>query len=75
MTTYFHTLTIGDSEYIALSAALNLMIQHCDQQLADGPKAPYWAHRQSCIKMLEKLRNGTPVMASTSSWCRPKIGE
>jgi hypothetical protein len=68
MTTYQHTLTIDDSEFIALSAALKLMIEHCDTQLATGAGAPYWAHRQSCTNMLSRLNEGPPKMTSTNTF-------
>ena len=68
MTTYSHTITLNDSEYIAISAALELMIEHCNAQLADGPVAPFWAHRQSCQTILGKLRSATPTMTSTNTF-------
>jgi hypothetical protein len=68
MTTYQHTLTVGDSEFIALSAALELMIEHCDQRLAAGEGAPYWAHQQSCKQMLSRLKSGRATMTSTSTF-------
>lgn len=68
MTTYQHALTVRDSEFIALSAALELMIEHCDQQLAAGQGAPYWAHRQSCTNMLSRLRTGPSTMTSTNTF-------
>lgn len=71
MTTYSYTLTIGDSQRIALEAALNVMIEHCQTKLAAGEGAPYWAHRKSCIEMLEQLRSTPGEMASTSSFCWP----
>jgi hypothetical protein len=55
MTTYQHTITIGDSEYIALEAPLRLMIEHCEDQLVAGAGAPYWAHKQSCSKKPSKI--------------------
>lgn len=67
MTIYQYTLTIGDSEALALEAALELMIQHCKEQLAAGEGAPYWAHRTSCAEMLRKLRRTPVEMTSTSS--------
>ncbi len=70
LTTYAHTITMNDSQRIALEAALLLMIEHCDEQLADGPKAPFWAHRQSCQELWSKLITATPQMTSTSSFCR-----
>jgi hypothetical protein len=70
MTTYSYTLTVDDSECIALEAALKLMIEHCEAQLKDGPCSPYGAHKQSCIKMLERLFDNAR-MTSTSSSCWP----
>ncbi|MCP2209670.1 hypothetical protein [Bradyrhizobium diazoefficiens] len=68
MTTYQHTVTVGDSEFIALCAALELMIEHCDAMLADGAGAPYWAHKQSCIKVLQRLRAAPAQMTSTNNF-------
>lgn len=70
MTTYSHTLTINDSQRIALEAALELMIEHCEAKLAAEAGAPYWAHRKSCDEMLEKLRTTEPVMTSTNNFDR-----
>jgi hypothetical protein len=70
MTTYQHTMTIGDSEYIALEAALRLMIEHCEAQLAAGAGAPYWAHKQSCTRMLQKLATAPAQMTSTNNFFR-----
>jgi hypothetical protein len=74
MTTYSHTLTVNDSECLALQAALKLMIEHCEAQMKDGPRAPYWAHKQSCIQMLDRLFKDAR-MTSTSSFCRPSARE
>jgi hypothetical protein len=68
MTTYQHTLVIGDSEYIALSDALKRMIEHCEAQMAAGAGAPYWAHKQSCVSMLNKLRAAPARMTSTNNF-------
>jgi hypothetical protein len=68
MTTYQHTLTVGDSEFMALSAALELMIEHCNQRLKAGEGAPYWAHRQSCTNVLSRLKSGPATMTSTSTF-------
>ncbi len=48
MTTYQHTLTISDGEYDALSAALKLMIEHCDAQIKAGE--PYYAQRHTATR-------------------------
>jgi hypothetical protein len=65
MVTYQYTLTIDDSQRIALEAALNLMIEECKAKLAVGEGALYWEHRKSCIEMLEKLRSTPREMTST----------
>lgn len=70
MTTYQHSLVLNDSEYIALQAALSLMMEHCDNELSAGAGAPFWSHKQSCIAILARLRSSAPQMTSTSSICR-----
>ena len=45
-----YTLTIDDSQRIALEAALEFMIEHCKANLATGEGSPYWAGRKSCIE-------------------------
>jgi hypothetical protein len=72
MTTYSHTITLNDSQRISLEAALDLMIRHCDEQLADGPRAPFWAHRQSCEEIRKKLFDCTPNMTSTNDFWRER---
>lgn len=75
MTTYSHTISVNDSEYIALTAALALMIDHCNEQLAAGAAAPFWAHRHNCEGILRKLRSASPVMTSTNTFGRPPEAE
>lgn len=70
MTTYAHGISLNDGERIALEAALKLMIEHCDEQMANGPCAPFWAYRKHCVEIGEKLRFCTPVMTSTSTFRR-----
>lgn len=55
MTTFVHTITVNDSEIIALKASLELMIIHCQEKLDEGKGAPYWTHRESAKRILEKL--------------------
>lgn len=68
MTTYSHTITISDSQRIALEAALLLMIEHCNEQMANGHEAQFWARRKSCEELWSKLITSTPQMTSTSSF-------
>lgn len=70
MTTYERSLAIGDSEYLALEAALRLMIDHCEAQIASGAGAPYWAHKQSCAKMLQRLATAPTQMTSTNTFLK-----
>ena len=55
MTTFAYTIVLNDSERIMIEAALNHMIELCDKELADGPKAPFWAHKNSAQSVLKKL--------------------
>lgn len=70
MTTYSYTLTINDSQRIALEAALELTIEHCEAKLTENAGAPYWARRKSCEEMLAQLRNVEPAMTSTNNFGR-----
>jgi hypothetical protein len=54
MTTYSYTLTLRDGELIALEEALKFYLAYCDQQLEDGPCSPFWAHRESILKILAR---------------------
>lgn len=56
MTTYSHTITLTDSERVALQAALHFMIRHCDRY-------PSW-ERDECRAILMKPGSSTPVMTS-----------
>lgn len=55
MTTYAYKLTLDEGESITLEAALELMIDHCEKQLAEGNKTPYYAHKSSAQKILDRL--------------------
>jgi hypothetical protein len=71
MTTYSHTITLNDGERIMMEAALNLMMEHCDQKLSEDAGAPYWAHRQSAGTLLLKLMDTTPVLKSSNNFSDP----
>lgn len=72
MTTYTHSLTFGDSDVIALREAIDRYIETCKEELADGAKAPYWAHLRSLEGIRARLCDNS-IMASTSSPCWPDI--
>lgn len=69
MTTYSYTLVMDDRERIMLEAALKMMLDHCNAELADGPKAPYWAWRRSAKEVLSRLREN---MELTSYYVFPE---
>ena len=48
------TITLDDNEYIELTAALELMLDHCD--VVDGHANAFSARRQRCEAILRKLR-------------------
>lgn len=58
MTTYSHTLSLTPSETLAYIDVVEAMLKLCEDKLADGPSAPYWAHADSCRRMLENLKSG-----------------
>jgi hypothetical protein len=70
MTTYSRTITLNDGEAIAVEAALRLMIERCDHECKNGPRAPFFAHRQSCLEVLEQLMNAP--LSQTSFYIQPR---
>lgn len=84
MTTYSYQLVLDDSERVALDAALELLFERCEKELANGPCAPYWAWRENAKSIQEKLsRNmqqtsGTRVDSETGEqtlWIGPFPGD
>jgi len=51
------TITLNDNEYGDVTAALELMINHCDA--FDGPTNPFLARRKNCEALLQKLRSAS----------------
>ena len=51
------TITLNDSEYKEVTAALELMLDHCD--VVDGHANPFSARRQRCEAILKKLRSAS----------------
>lgn len=70
MTTYQRTLSIDDGEYLALSDALKLMIEHCETKMKSGEGAPFYAYKQYCNEMLKRLQSAPTQMTSTSSFLK-----
>lgn len=58
MTTYSHTLSLTPSETLAFIDVVEAMLKLCEDKIANGPCAPYWAHADSCRRMLENLKSG-----------------
>jgi hypothetical protein len=55
MTTYAYKIVLNDTEAIALKAALDMFIEHCEEKLNNGPRAPYWAQQRAAQRILKKL--------------------
>lgn len=58
MTTYSYTIEIDDDERIALDAALDLLGNECDLQIANKQTTPYFAHLRSIASIQNKLALG-----------------
>ena len=77
MTTFSYTLVLDDSESIALEAALDMLLERCEHELESGPRAPFWAWKQSASRIKSRLYEHTrqtsgqlidPVTGETSIW-------
>jgi hypothetical protein len=67
MTSFSYTLVLSDSEIIMLQAALEMMIKHCDRELAGGPAAPFIAWQISASDVLARLHHD-PQLRSYSTF-------
>jgi hypothetical protein len=62
------------NEYGDVTAALELMINHCD--VFDGDANPFLARRESCEALLKKLRAASLVVTARSTTDhRPRRGQ
>jgi hypothetical protein len=66
MTTYSFSLTLNDSEAVTVDAALRMYIRHCEEQLADGSLAPFWANKGSAEDVLVRLYRNTMMMSTNN---------
>lgn len=57
MTTYSYTITLNDTERIALDAALAMLKEECELQIANRQEAPYLARLRSIASIKDKLAN------------------
>lgn len=64
MTTYNYRLTLNDGEAMAIEAAIDFYLKHCECRLSAGPKAPYWTHLRSLEGLRERL-NSDATQTST----------
>lgn len=68
MTTYLYTVTVNVSESIALSKAIDLMLEKCELELAGGPKTPYWSYQQSLLEVKSRLHDQARQTSGNSLW-------
>ena len=66
MTTYSYTIKIDDAERIALDAALDLLGNECDMQIANNQTAPYFAHLRNIASIQKKLAMGAQQMSGNT---------
>jgi hypothetical protein len=66
MTTYQHNLTLSDGEMIMIQSALLRMIVHCEVNLSDGIKAPYWANKIAATNVFNRLFDDSIQMSGNN---------
>ncbi len=73
MTTFAYTVVLNDSEVIAIEAALELLIKHCDKNLKNGPRAPYYIWRVHAERIKAKLTENS--VQTSGQRTDPETGE
>ena len=61
MTKSFYTITLDDSECMAVEASLRAMIEKCTHRIEQGEVTPYFAWKSHCLAVLNKLERVTPL--------------
>jgi len=64
MTSYWHNLTIDDSEFCALRYAINHMIRYHEEQIRAGGTVPHYAHKDTLERLLPRLENADMSLRS-----------
>lgn len=59
MSEVYIAIQLSQSEVIMLKAALSLMKDHCDKQIAANVGAPFFSHRMSVKSVQEKISEST----------------
>jgi len=61
MTTYSYTISLDDTEMIALVKALDHYKALCESEIKEhgGPCAPFWAHSSAIVAIKKKLYSKT----------------
>jgi hypothetical protein len=68
MTTYIHKIALSDSESIMIEEALEMVIGHCESEIAKGETAPFFSWLHSANEVKQRLYSDSQMM-STSSFC------
>ncbi len=64
MTSYWHNLTIDDSEWGALRYAIRHMIRYHEEQISSGGGVPHHAHKGTLERLLPRLENADMSLRS-----------
>ena len=70
MTSYWHHLTIDDSERSSLTYAIKHMIRYHEEQILAGGTVPHYAHKGTLERLLPKLENAEMSMRSETVYVR-----
>ena len=66
MTTYSYKIVLNDTESIMMKEAMKLMIEHCEEQIRDGPQAPFWAYKRAAEAVKERLHADVTQMSGNN---------
>ena len=67
MTTSSYSLTLNDGEIITLVAAIELLLERCEQELKHGPRVPFVAWQIDAKEIQVRLSSGLRDMRGTAA--------
>ena len=68
MTTFNYNLVLDDNESIMMSAALELMIKHCEDQIKTKPESHFSFLLESAIAVKSRMYSNTVQMSGNNFW-------
>ena len=66
LTTYSYTIILNDTECITLEAALDLLLDKCERELAENPQPPFGVWRSNIFRIKRKVSENMQLTSTNN---------